>query len=118
MFGIPTPYVLAACLFVGFVGGYRVKSWQCDAAYAKALEQAAKEKTRMEGIINAKSAQYEELSAHAAEKSVVTTNTVKEIYRNTPAPPANCAPPTAAVGVLFESLSDTDTAPTTGKSGK
>lgn len=118
MFGIPTPYVLGAALLIGFLGGYKVKDWQCDAAYAKVLEKAAQERTRMEGIINTKSAQYEEASAHAADQSVIRTNTVKEIYRNVPAAPANCAPPTAAVGVLFESLGDTDTAPATGKSGK
>ena len=111
MFGIPTPYLMGALLFVGFLGGYKVKSWQCDAAYAKVLEQAAQEKTCMEGIINTKSAQYEEASAHAADQSVVTTNRVKEIYRNVPAPPANCAPPTSAIGVLIESIGNTNPAP-------
>ena len=40
---IPNPvmiYALAGALIIGAASGYKVRDWQCDAAYAKALEKA------------------------------------------------------------------------------
>lgn len=114
MLSIPNPYIMGGLLIAGFLGGYKVESWRCNSVYAEVLEKATKDKIRLEGIINTKSAQYEEASAHAADQSVVRTNTVKEIYRNISAPPANCAPPASAIGVLIESIGNSD--PTTPSS--
>lgn len=112
MLGIPSPYILGACLFVGFLSGYKVKDWQCDAAYAKVLEKAEKQRTQMQGIIDAKSTAYEQATAEAADHSVVTTNTIREIYKNVPAPSVDCTPPSSAVGLLIESIGhSSDAAP-------
>lgn len=118
MFGIPTPYVMGGLLLIGFIGGYKVKDWQCDAAYSKVLEQAAKQKEQMQGVIDAKAQEYEQARDTADGISIERTDTIREIYKTIPAPPANCPnPPDAAVGLLIESIRDTDTAAAPGKSG-
>lgn len=97
-------YVAAGALAVGLIGGYKVKSWQCDSAYSKVLEKAEKQRAMMQAIIDEKATAYEQERARADQASYERTNTVREIYRNTPAPPSICAPPAAAVRVLIESI--------------
>lgn len=109
---MPNPFMLyaaAGALVIGAVGGYKVRDWQCDASYAKALEKAEKQRQQMQAIIDEKAAAYEQERAEADQVSVERTNTVREIYRNTPPPPAECAPPPAAVRVLIESIGQSDT---------
>ena len=116
MLGIPTPYVMGSLLLVGFIGGYKVKDWQCDAAYAKALEKAEKQRVAMQKVIDSKSSQYEETRNAAEVKSVERTNTIREIYKNVPVH-ADCPPPPdGVVGLLIESIRDTDTPGSSGKS--
>ena len=116
MLGIPTPYVMGGLLLVGFIGGYKVKDWQCDAAYAKALEKAEKQRVAMQKVIDSKSAQYEETRNAAEVKSVERTNTIREIYKNVPVN-ADCPPPPdSVVGLLIESIRDTDTPGSSSKS--
>ncbi len=118
MFGIPTPYIAGGLLIVGFFGGYKVKDWQCDAAYAKALEKAEKQRVAMQKVIDGKAVQYEEARSAAETTSIERTNTIKEIYRDIPAPPADCpAPPDGVVGVLKQSVRDTDTPGSARQSG-
>ena len=114
MLGIPTPYIMGGLLIVGFLGGYKVKDWQCDAAYAKALEKAAKQKEQMQGVIDAKAQEYEKARDIADGRSIERTDTIREIYKTIPAPPADCpVPPDRAVGLLIESIRDTDAPGTT-----
>jgi hypothetical protein len=109
MFGIPSPYVLGGLLLIGFIGGYKVKDWQCDAAYSKVLEKAAKQKEQMQDVIDAKAREYEEIRDVAAQRSIERTDTIREIYKTIPAPPADCpTPPDDVIGVLIESIRDTD----------
>lgn len=116
MLGIPTPYVMGGLILVGFIGGYKVKDWQCDAAYAKALEKAEKQRVVMQKVIDGKSAQYEEERNAAEVTSVERTNTIREIYKNIPVP-ADCPPPPdGVVSLLVESIRDTDTPGSSGKS--
>ena len=118
MLGIPTPYVMGGLILVGFIGGYKVKDWQCDAAYAKALEKADKQRVAMQKVIDGKSVQYEEARNAAEVTSVERTNTIREIYKDIPAPPADCpAPPDGVVSLLIESIRDTDTPGSARKSG-
>ena len=97
-------YIAAGALVVGAVGGYKVKSWQCDAAYAKALEQAEKQRQQMQAIIDEKATAYEQERERANKLSDERTNTVREIYKTVPPAPAVCAPPAAAISVLLESI--------------
>ena len=118
MFGIPTPYVAGGLLLVGFIGGYKVKDWQCDAAYAKALEKAEKQRVVMQKVIDTKATQYEEARSANETTSIERTNTIREIYKNIPAPPADCpAPPDGVIGLLQQSVRDTDTPGSARKSG-
>ena len=102
-------YAAAGALVVGLIGGYKVRDWQCDAAYTKVLEKAERQRQKMQAVIDEKAKAYEDERAKADQVSVERTNTVREIYRNTPAPPAECAPPPAAVRVLIESIGQPDT---------
>lgn len=117
MFGIPSPYIMGGLLLVGFLGGYKVKDWQCDAAYAKAMEKAEKQRQQMQQVIDTKAVQYEEARNAAEVTSVERTNTIREIYRDVPAPAAGECPsvPDGVVRVLVESIRDTDTPGTARK---
>jgi hypothetical protein len=118
MFGIPSPYIMGGMLVIGFLGGYKVRDWQCDAAYAVALEKAEKQRAKVETILDAKSAAYEERRAEADVRSVERTNTVREIYRTVPAAASSCAPPADAIRVLLESIGNPDAEAAAGKRGK
>mgnify|MGYP006267000767 CR=1 FL=1 len=118
MFGIPSPYIMGGLLLVGFIGGYKVKDWQCDAAYAKALEKAEKQRVAMQKVIDTKATQYEEARSANETTSIERTNTIREIYKNIPAPPANCpTPPDGVISLLQQSIRDTDTPGSSSKSG-
>jgi hypothetical protein len=112
MFGIPSPYIMGGMLVIGFLGGYKVRDWQCDAAYAVALEKAEKQRAKVETILDTKSAAYEERRAEADVRSVERTNTVREIYRTVPAVSPSCAPP------ADESIGNPDAEAAAGKLGK
>ncbi len=118
MFGIPSPYIMGGMLVIGFLGGYKVRDWQCDAAYAVALEKAEKQRAKVETILDTKSAAYEERRAEADVRSVERTNTVREIYRTVPAAASSCAPPADAIRVLLESIGNPDVEVAAGKLGK
>lgn len=99
---IPKPFLvygLAAAIISGFLAGWTVKDWQCDAAYAKALEKAEKERTAMQAKLTAASKEYQELLASLEPARVETRNSIREIYKNVEVP-SNCAPPTSAVSLL------------------
>lgn len=117
MLGLPTPYVMGGLLLVGFIGGYKVKDWQCDAAYSKVLERAAKQKAELQGVIDAKAQEYEETRDTADARAIERTNTIREIYQTIPSPPADCpTPPDRAIGLLVESIRDTDAPDSTRES--
>lgn len=117
MLGIPTPYIAGGLLLVGFFGGYKVKDWQCDAAYAKALEKAEKQRVAMQKVIDTKAVQYEEERSANETTSIERTNTIREIYKDIPAPPADCpTPPDGVISLLQQSIRDTDTPGSSGKS--
>jgi hypothetical protein len=118
MFGIPSPYIIGGMLVIGFLGGYKVRDWQCDAAYAVALEKAEKQRAKVETILDTKAAAYEERRTVADVQSVERTNTVREIYRTVPAAATSCAPPADAIRVLLESIGNPDAEVATGKLGK
>jgi hypothetical protein len=111
-------YAVAGALVVGAVAGYKVRDWQCDAAYAKALEKAGKQRAKADIILDTKSAAYEEGRATADARSTERTNTVREIYRMVPAAASSCAPPDDAIRVLIESIGNPNTEAAAGQSGE
>jgi hypothetical protein len=100
MLGIPTPYVMGGLILVGFIGGYKVKDWQCDAAYSKALEKAEKQRQQMQGKIDEVSSLYQEQQDKADVVVAGERETIREIYKTLPAVPADCIPDPRVVGLL------------------
>ena len=116
---IPNPmmlYALGGALILGAASGYKVRDWQCDAAFAKALEKAEKLRVKKQEAVDDVSQTYEFERDQANVVSTERTNTIREIYKTAPAVTADCAAPDALRGLLESSVSDANAA-ASGKSG-
>ena len=109
-------YVAAGTLVVGAVAGYKVRDWQCDAAYSKALEKAEKQRAEMQKAVDDVSQTYEAERDQANVVATERTNTIREIYKTAPAVPADCTPPDGISGLLESGVRDANAA-ASGKSG-
>jgi hypothetical protein len=109
-------YVAAGTLIVGAAAGYQVRSWQCDAAYAKALEKAEKLRAKKQEVVDNVSQTYESERDQANVVATERINTIREIYKTTHAAPADCSAPDAVRRLLESSVGDANAA-ATGKSG-
>jgi hypothetical protein len=105
-------YVAAGTLIVGAASGYTVRDWQCDAAYAKALEKAEKSRAKKQEVVDNVSQTYETERDQADLVATERTNTIREIYRTAPAIPADCAAPDALRRLLESSVRDANAAAT------
>jgi len=117
---IPNPiyaYIAAGSLLLGITAGYKVRDWQCDAAQAKVLQESALQKAKMEGKVNAIAQVYEQERDQAYGLAATRSNTIREVYKFTPASPSSCAAPVAIVGMLQSGV-DSANASTASKSGK
>jgi hypothetical protein len=108
--------VAAGTLVVGAVAGYKVRDWQCDAAYSKALEKAEKQRAEMQKAVDDVSQTYEAERDQANVVATERTNTIREIYKTAPAVPADCTPPDGISGLLESGVRDANAA-ASGKSG-
>jgi hypothetical protein len=106
-------YGLAGALLIGAASGYKVRDWQCDAAFAKALEKA--EKLRVKKQV---SQTYESERDQANVVATERTNTIREIYKTAPAVPVDCAGSDALRRVLESGVSDANAAAAGEPSGK
>jgi hypothetical protein len=107
-------YVAAGTLIVGAAAGYKVRDWQCDAAYSKAIEKAQKERAAKEKVVYDVSQTYE---AERDKADVVATeriNTIREIYKTAPAVPVDCSAPEPVRRLLESGVRDANAA-STGK---
>ena len=102
-------FALAAAAIV-FAAGWKVRDWQCKAATATAAAAVAKELGRQQGVIDEKSREFEDLRATLDTNEGVRTNTIREIFRAVPSPPAECDPPAVLRGVLASAVSDANAA--------
>lgn len=109
-------YLLAAAATVMFLSGWKVRDWQCDAAYSAALEKANKAREKKQSIVDGAATTYENERSKAHDVTVERTHTIREIYRNTPPVSVNCSAPDNARRVLEDSVSDANAA-ASGKSG-
>ena len=106
---IPNPimiYALAGALIIGAASGYIVRDWQCDAAYAKALEKAEKLRVKKQEAVDNVSQTYEYERNQADVVATERTNTIREIYKTVPATPVDCSAPDALRRLLESSVSD------------
>ena len=100
---IPNPvvlYALGGALIIGAASGYKVRDWQCDAAYSKALEKANKQRQEMQGKIDEVSTLYQVERDKADVVVAGERETIREIYKTLPAAPDSCVPDPRVVGLL------------------
>ena len=105
-------YGLAGALIIGAASGYKVRDWQCDAAFAKALEKAEKLRVKKQEIVDDISQTYETERDQANVVATERTNTIREIYKTAPAVAVDCAAPDALRRVLEGSVRDANAAAT------
>ena len=95
---MPNPmllYAVAGALVIGVASGYKVRDWQCDAAFAKALEKAEKLRVKKQEVVDNVSQTYEFERDQANVVANERTNTIREIYKTAPAVPVDCSAPDA-----------------------
>ena len=93
-------YMAAGALAIGLTAGWKIKDWQCDAAYSKALEKAEKQRQQMQGKIDAVSTLYQAERDKADVVVAGERETIREIYKTLPAVSAGCAADVRIVRVL------------------
>jgi hypothetical protein len=106
---IPNPvmlYALGGALILGAASGYKVRDWQCDAAFAKALEKAEKLRVKKQEVVDNVSETYESERNQADVVATERTNTIREIYKTVPAIAPDCSAPDALRGLLESSVRD------------
>ena len=111
-------YGLAGALIIGAASGYKVRDWQCDAAFAKALEKAEKLRVKKQEVVDNVSQTYEYERDQANVVATERTNTIREIYKTAPAVPADCAGSDALRRLLESGVSDANAAAAGEPSGK
>ncbi len=118
---IPNPvmlYALGGALIIGAASGYKVRDWQCDAAYAKALEKAEKLRVKKQEVVDDVSQTYESERDQADVVATERINTIREIYKTVPAVPADCAGSDALRRVLESGIRDANAASSGEPSGE
>jgi hypothetical protein len=118
---MPNPmllYAVGGALILGAASGYKVRDWQCDAAYSKALEKAEKLRVKTQEVVDNVSQTYEYERDQADVVATERTNTIREIYKTVAAAPADCAAPDALRGVLESSVRDANAAASGKSSGE
>ena len=94
------PYIAGAALLTSLAAGYKIRDWQCDAALANALEEAAKRQQEMQDELEQQARAYETLRDYADGLGASRGTSIREIYREVPAPAPSCAAPDNLVGLL------------------
>ena len=107
-----TLYAAAGALVVGTIAGYKIRDWQCDAALANALEEAAERQQEMQNELEQKARAYEALRDYADGLGASRGTSIREIYREVPAPALSCAAPDNVVGVLQGGVDNANAAAT------
>lgn len=118
---MPNPvmlYAFAGALIIGAASGYKVRDWQCDAAFAKALEKAEKLRVKKQEVVDNVSQTYESERDQADVVATERTNTIREIYKTAPAVPVDCAGSDALRRVLESGVSDANAAAAGKPSGE
>lgn len=111
-------YGLAGALVIGAASGYKVRDWQCDAAFAKALEKAEKLRVKKQEVVDNVSQTYESERDQADVVATERINTIREIYKTAPAIPADCAGSDALRRLLESGVSDANAAAAGKPSGE
>jgi len=106
------PYIMGGVLIIGAASGYKVRDWQCDAAFAKALKKVEKLRVKKQEVVDNVSQTYEDKRDQANVVATERTNTIREIYRTAPAIPTDCSAPDALRRLLESGIRDANAAAT------
>lgn len=99
--------ILAAiAIIIGVAAGWKVRDWQCDAAYAKAFDKAEKQRRELQGKIDDISTVYQIERDKADVVVSRQTQTIREIYKTVPNVPADCAVDVRVFGMLESSVAN------------
>ena len=104
------PYIAGAALLASLAAGYKIRDWQCDAALANALEEAAERQQEMQNELEQQARAYETLRDYADGLGASRGTSIREIYREVPAPAPSCAAPDSIVGVLQSGIDNANAA--------
>jgi len=110
---IPNPimiYAAAGALIFGAAAGYKVRDWQCDAAYAKAMEKAEKQRVKKQEVVDDVSQAYEDERDKANVTTTERINTIREVYKTVPTVPPDCSAPDAVRKLLESGVRDANAA--------
>lgn len=91
--------ILAAA---AFGAGWQVRTWKANSDQLEAV--AAVETKRAEAVarLDAQAIAFEDERLALSQRAIETRSTIREIYRDLPPPPANCAAPDAARRLLID----------------
>lgn len=85
-----------------FGAGWQVRTWKANSDELKAVAAADKKRIEAEARLDAQSLTFENERLALAQRGVDIRSTIREIYRDAPAPPASCAAPDAARRLLID----------------
>ena len=111
------PYIAGAAILASLVTGYKIRDWQCDAALANALEEAAERQQEMQYELEQKARAYEALRDQADALEARRGASIREIYREVPAPADSCSAPDSVIRVLQDGVNLANAA-ASGQSGE
>jgi hypothetical protein len=95
----------AAALLTGFVGGWQVRDWKCQAAQAEALEQADQQRDRLQRQVEDQATRHERDRADASRRAADHLQSYRTVYRDRLVP-GDCAGPDDARRVLERAVAD------------
>lgn len=105
---LPLPHKIALGLFGAFLialaafgAGWKVRSWKADSDNLEEVRKAEVARDKTQALLDAKSTELESTRALLDQKLVESHSTIREIYRDVPAPPSVCAAPDAARRLLI-----------------
>ena len=85
-----------------FGAGWQVRTWKANSDELKAVAAAEKKRIEAEARLDAQALTFENERLALAQRGVDIRSTIREIYRDVPAPPASCAAPDAARRLLID----------------
>jgi hypothetical protein len=93
------PASAAALLAIGFVGGWKVQSWRCDAEKLEAVQRAIKRAEEARNKVHEESKSYEQTRETGRREAAEREGTIRTIYRDVQVP-GECAAPDSVRGLL------------------
>lgn len=109
-------YIGAGAFLAGALGGWTVRDWKADSDDKATVEALIKAKDEGYRKLGEQAASFEQWKAAQEPSKLETRNTIREIYKNAPPVPAECATPGAIVSVLEAARQRANTA-VSGQSG-